>query len=289
MDVRTTASVPHAEYFPPPHAPKGPGGGWIGILRRDRVELTKFWPVVQNMVVQDLRVRYQRSALGFLWTLLHPILMMTILSMVFSRLLGADIKNYAVLLFSGMVPWSFLAASLTDCSVCIIINENLIRKIYLPKLIFPIAKTLINLVTFLLSLGALFVLLKPLGAPISFALLALPVAVALLFAFTLGLGMVVATANTFYRDTGHLVTVFLQAWYFATPIIYPVSRMPADIQWRFWLNPAYPFVRMFQSILCEGRFPELSTSCIATAIAAASLGIGYATFKSHEDKLVFRL
>jgi ABC-type polysaccharide/polyol phosphate export permease len=288
MDVRTTASVPHAEFFPAPHAPGSPGR-WVGLLRRDRVELIKFWPVVQNMVVQELRVRYQRSVLGFFWTLLNPILMMATLSLVFSQFLIVPIKNYPVYIFSGMVPWSFLALSLTDCATCIITNEGLIRKIYLPKLIFPLARTLINLVTFLLSLGALFVLVKPLGAPISFSLLALPVVIGLLFAFTLGMGMVIATANTFYRDAGHLVSVFLQAWYFATPIIYNVNGLPADIQWRFWLNPAYPFVRMFHSILSDGLFPELSTLCIATAIATASLGIGYATFKSHEDKLVFRL
>ena len=215
--------------------------------------------------------------------------MMTILSLVFSHLFKTPVKNYAVYLFAGMVPWSFLSGCLTDCSICIIVNENLIRKIYLPKLIFPLSKALINLVTFLLSLGALFLLFKPLGAPISLALIALPVVVAIFLAFALGLGMVVATANTFYRDAGHLVTVFLQAWYFATPIIYRAGDMPPDIQWRFWLNPAYPFVRMFQLILCDGLFPELSTFCIAMVIATVSLGIGYATFKSHEDKLVFRL
>ena len=288
MDVRTTTSVPHADYFPDPRAPRRSGGWWT-ILGRDRAELVRFWPVVNNMVVQDLRVRYQRSMLGFLWTLLHPILMMTILSMVFSHLFKTPIKNYAVHLFAGMVPWGFLAASLNDCSICIIINENLIRKIYLPKLIFPLSKTLINLITFLLSLSALFLLFGPLGAPISFALLALPPAIVLFFAFVFGLGMLIATANTFYRDAGHLVTILIQAWYFATPIVYFVNDMPADMRWRFWLNPAYPFIRMFQSILEDGLFPEITTICVATAIAAVSLGIGYATFKSHEDKLVFRL
>ncbi len=288
MDVRTTTSVPHADYFPDPRAPRD-SGGWAKTLDRDRAELIRFWPVVNNMVVQDLRVRYQRSMLGFLWTLLHPILMMTILSIVFSNLFKTPIKNYAVHLFAGMVPWGFLAATLNDCSICIIINENLIRKIYLPKLIFPLSKTLINLITFLLSLTALFLLFKPLGAPVSLALLALPMAIVLFFAFVLGLGMLIATANTFYRDAGHLVTILIQAWYFATPIVYQESNMPADRRWMFWLNPAYPFVRMFQSILRDGLYPEFTTFSVAAAIAAVSLGIGYATFKSHEDKLVFRL
>src|SRR5262249_13547560 len=155
-------------------------------------------------------------------------------TLVFSQLFKTE--NYAIYLFAGMVPWGFLSASLNDCAFCIIASEGLIRKIYLPKTVFPLSKVLINLATFVLSLVALFVLLKPLGARSSPPLLCLPVVIALFFAFTLGLGLVVATANTFYRDCGHLVSVFLQAWYFATPIIYETTFIPADLRWRFWLN-----------------------------------------------------
>lgn len=288
MDVRTSAPVPHTEFFPPPHRARGPSR-WLAVVRQDRAELVRFFPVIQNMVIQELRVRYQRSVLGFFWTLLHPILMMSILAMVFSQLFKTAVKDYAIFLFAGMVPWNFLAASLNDCAFCIIQNEGLIRKIYLPKLVFPLAKVLTNLTTFLLSLGALFIMLKPLGAPISWSLLFLPVAIALFALFALGLGMIVAVANTFFRDCGHLVSVFLQAWYFATPIVYEMSMMPEEVRWRFSLNPAFPFIRMFQVILRDGQFPQLTTVLVAAGIAAASLGIGYAAFKSHEDKLVFRL
>ena len=118
----------------------------------------------------------------------------------------------------------------------------------------------------------------------------LPVAIGLLGVFTLGLGLIVATANTFYRDCGHLVSVFLQAWYFATPILYQAEEFPDGSQWRFWLNPAYHFIELFHDIhlrraLAAGRLRSL----VAGAIATASLGIGYAVFKSQEDKLVFRL
>lgn len=288
MEVRATTTVPHAEFFPPPRPSRGPGR-WTAVLLRDREELVKFWPVVHNMVVTELRVRYQRSMLGFLWTLLHPILMMTILSVVFSQLFGVKLQDFAIYLFAGMMPWGFLQSSLNDASVCIIHSEGLIRKIYIPKLVFPLAKVLINLVTFLLSLVALFLLLKPLGAPISFAMLALPFAIGLFLMFTLGLSLIVATANTFFRDAAHLVTVFLQAWYYATPIIYKITNIPEAYRWRFWLNPVYPFIRMFQSILTYGEWPELRTFLMAALMAVLSLGVGYATFKSHEDKLVFRL
>ena len=288
MDVRFETSVPETEYFPTVNRRRGPSL-WLATILKDRAEMTHFWPVVTNMVIQELRVRYHRSMLGFLWTLLHPVLMMTILTLVFSHLFKNSVENYAVYLFAGMVPWNFLSGSLNDSAFCIIHNEGLIRKIYIPKLVFPLAKVLINLTTFGLSLVALFVLLKPMGAQFSFALLALPVVIVLFFTFTLGICLIVAVSNTFFRDTGHLVSVFLQAWYFATPIIYQTKIIEEQSRWRFWLNPAFPFIRMFQVIVHDGHWPSWPMILMASAIATVSLGVGYAAFKSVEDKLVFRL
>ena len=115
MDVSTSAKFPHAEFFPPPPSPRGPSL-WLARLDEDRRQLVRFWPVIQNMVVQELRVRYQRSILGFVWSLLNPLLMMVILSWVFSHLIK-DVENYPLFLFAGMVPWSFLSISLNDCAV----------------------------------------------------------------------------------------------------------------------------------------------------------------------------
>ncbi len=288
MDVPTTAPVPATDFFPPPHRARGPGH-WLGLVRQERHELVRFWPVLHNMVVQELRVRYQRSFLGFLWTMLNPILMLTTMAVVFSQLFRMKTTNYAVYLFAGMVPWNFLSASMNDFAFCIISNEGLIRKIYLPKLVFPLAKLLVNLTTFLLSLVALFILMKPLGAQFTTSLLCLPMVIVLYATFTLGLGLFVAVANTFFRDCGHLVSVFLQAWYFATPIVYELEFIPADMRWRFLLNPVYPFIRMFQVIIVNGQWPQSNTIFAAAGIAAVTLGIGYAAFKSYENKLVFRL
>ena len=289
MDVQTTPTptVPHAEFFPPPPAPAGPSR-WLAVLDDERRQLIRFWPVIQNMVVQELRVRYQRSMLGFLWSLLNPILMMATLTLVFSQVLEIKREHFALYLFAGMVPWGFLNSSLSDCAYCIIFNEGLIRKIYLPKLVFPLARVLINLTTFVLSMAALFLLLEPLGARFSLPMLLLPVVIVLFSAFVFGLGLIVATTNTFYRDCGHLVAVIVQAWYFATPIIYEKSFLRGG-QWLLWLNPAYPFIQMFQDIIKDGVWPAMNTFLVATAIAAVSLGVGYAAFKCHEDKLVFRL
>lgn len=289
MDVRTSggARAPHAEFFPPPPEPRGPSET-LARLAADGRELARFWPVVQNMVVQELRVRYQRSILGFVWTLLNPLLMLATLCFVFSHLFKS-IPNYSIYLMSGMVPWALLSVSLNDSALCIIANEGLIRKIYLPKLVFPLARVLISLVTFVFSLAAMFLLLFPLGARPSWAMLALPAAIALFTVFTLGLCLVAATANTFYRDCGHLISVFLQAWYFLTPILYTTADFPEAGRWMFQLNPAYFFIELFHAILYAGEWPGLGLWMMAALIASISLGAGYALFKSHEDKMVFRL
>jgi ABC-type polysaccharide/polyol phosphate export permease len=288
METRTSARLPHAEFFPPPPTPRGPSL-WLARLVEDRRELVRFWPVIQNMVVQELRVRYQRSILGFVWTLLNPLLMMVTLSCVFSQF--TQIEHYSLFLFAGMVPWGFLSNSLNEGAVCIISNEGLIRKIYLPKLVFPVAKVLNNLVTFALSLGALFLLLGPLGARLSLPMLFLPIAIGLFAVFVLGLSLIVATANTFFRDCGHLVSVFLQAWYFLTPILFPINRnqFSENTRWRFLFNPAYYFIELFHEVLYAGQWPRPGLVAAAALIAATSLGIGYVIFKSHEDKMVFRL
>jgi ABC-type polysaccharide/polyol phosphate export permease len=288
MSTRTSHATPHSEYFPAPRSGGGPAR-FAAAITGDLRQLAKFWPVVQNMVMQELRVRYQRSMLGFFWTLLNPILMMITLTVVFSQLMDLDWKTYAVYLFAGMVPWSLLAGTLNDCSFCIIANEGLIRKIFLPKLIFPLTRLLINLTTFALSMTAMFLLLIPLGTRLSPALLLLPVAMVLFAGFALGLGLIVAVANTYYRDCSHLVSVFLQAWYFATPILYKIDRLRPELQWRFWVNPAYPFIRLFQVIIWGGSFPSPAEFLLAAGIMAVCLGVGYAIFKSYEDKLVFRL
>lgn len=293
MDVRRAAAArpPHAELFPPPPPPRGPSW-WLQRLAADRRELVPFWPVVQNMVVQELRVRYQRSILGFFWTLLNPLLMLATLSVVFSHLFAnRSIANYPVFLMAGLLPWTFLSTAMAEGAMCIIANEGLIRKIYVPKLVFPLTRVLIGLVTFIFSLGAMFLLLWPLGARPSLAMLFLPVIIALFSIFTLGLSLIVATANTFYRDCGHLISVFLQAWYFVTPIIYPVDgeHFPESARWLFRLNPAYYFIELFHDVFCSAGWPRFGLMGAAALVAALSLGVGYAVFKSQEDKMVFRL
>jgi ABC-type polysaccharide/polyol phosphate export permease len=284
----TTTPIP--QVFPP-EADTLPGLNWVAVIRRDARELYRYRAVLTNLVAQDLRVRYQRSLLGFLWTLLNPILMMAVMSVVFSQLFkfekgGAD---YALYLFSGMVPWSLLSTTVVEGSTCIITNEYLIRKIYIPKLVFPLSRLLLNATMLVLSMAALFLLMVPLGARLTPSLLLVPVGILLFSGFVMGLSLIAATVNTFYRDFGHLLSVLISAWYFATPVIYPIEALPEEVAWRFWLNPAYAFIEFFHVVIYEGAWPSWVLVSSSAGISAVVLGIGYVTFKSYEDRLVFRL
>lgn len=287
--IESVAPPPHDEFFPAAAEASGLRDAFRKVVG-DARELIRFWPVVKNFVVKDLHLRYHRSILGFLWTLLNPILTMGTMALVFSQIFKfATAGSYARFLFAGLVPWGLLSATLFDCSVCIVGNEGLIRKIYVPKLAFPISRTLLNCITTVLSMAALFVLMVPLGARFSPAMVVLPLAVVLFATFALGLGLIVCVVNTYYRDFGHLVGVGVQAWYFLTPIMYQTNQMPAEARWKFWLNPAYPFIRTFQLIISEGQWPGWILIGVSAGIAAVSLGVGYAVFKCYEDKLIFRL
>ena len=288
MDVRTSVTTQSVEVFPLDPPPRAPSV-WAGHLASDVELFGRYWPVIYNLVTQELRVRYQRSMLGFFWTMLNPLLMLATLSWVFSSLPMGEFTSYPMYLFSGMVPWSLLSNTLSESAGCIIANEGLIRKIYIPKLVFPISRVLINGVTLVLTLAAFLLLLAPMYAWPSLSYVMLPLAIVLFGAFSLGLGLVVATANTFFRDCGHLVSVFLQAWYFASPILYQASQFSSRSQWLLRLNPAYYFIELFHVIIYQGSFPSISAWLMAAGISLASLVIGYVTFKSHEDKMVFRL
>ena len=170
------------------------------VIVRDIAEFHEYQGVIVNLVAQELQVRYQRSMLGFLWTLVNPALMMGTQALVFSRLFrgigGMGPWEYAIFLFAGAMPWTFLASSITDSTTSLIQQEGLIRKIYVPKWIFPLARVLIQSITFTLSLIALFIMMWPLGARVSSSLLALPLAILLIGIFTMGMGLIAALLRT---------------------------------------------------------------------------------------------
>ncbi|MCZ6815830.1 MAG: ABC transporter permease, partial [Planctomycetota bacterium] len=215
------------------------------------LELWRFREVIRNFVSQDLKVKYRRSSLGFLWSLLNPLLMMIVLSLVFAHLfigIKGTMTNYTLYLLSGSLPWIFFAATVDGCCVSIIENEGFAKRQYFPKLVFPLARLGQHLVTLLLSMVALLAAMGPfIDFRFSWALAVLPLSFLCLIAIALGVGAAVAALTVYFRDTQHLVQVALTAFYFLTPILWPMSAQSERRHIYFKMNPMYHVLEMFRA------------------------------------------
>lgn len=201
--------------------------------------------VLSQLVTQQLILRYRRTALGYLWTLINPLLMMSLMAVVFSTLFKVDVKVFAVFLFTGMIPWNFFSSVSTQSGSAFIQNEGLINKIYLPKAIFPLSIAFALFVDSLLSFLALFVIIIALGGQLGWPLLFLPVSFLLLFFFTLGFALIMSIATVFFRDLQHVILVAMQGLFFLTPILYKHDALAGKVAWLVGMNPVTPLYYTF--------------------------------------------
>jgi len=245
--------------------------------------------VLSQLVSQQLILRYRRTALGYLWTLINPVLMMSIMATVFSVLFKTDLKTFAVFLFAGMIPWSFFNSMVTQSSTSLINNEGLIKKIYLRKIIFPLSLAFALLIDSMLSFLALFVIIIAIGGSVSWAIMFIPVAYILLFFFSVGIGLVISVATVFFRDLQHLIVIAMQGLFFLTPVLYKHDALAGKVAWLVGLNPVVPFIELFRSPLYLATLPSANVVVRAAIISLSAIGIGLFVFLRHEKEIVFRL
>ncbi|HEB27311.1 MAG TPA: ABC transporter permease [Porticoccus sp.] len=245
--------------------------------------------VLWQLVAQQLILRYRRTALGYLWTLINPLLMMSIMALVFSTLFNADLKTFAVFLFTGMIPWNFFSSVVTQSGTSFINNEGLIKKIYLPKIIFPLSITSALLIDTVFSFFALFIIILTLGSPLSWAVLFIPIAFLLLFLFTLGIGLITSIATVYFRDLQYVILIIMQALFFLTPILYKPDALKGKVAWLITLNPVVPFIDLFRAPLYLGSLPSQSSIILSILFSLVSITIGLIIFLWQEKKIVFRL
>lgn len=226
-------------------------------------ELYRYRELIKNLVTRDLRVRYKNSVLGVLWSLLNPLLMTLVFTVVFTLMIPSDIEKYPVFFMCGFLPWSFFSASLTGGTGSIVNNAPLIKKVYFPREVLPLSEVLSNLVNFLLALVVLFAMIFVFQIELTAAVLMLPFIILAQVMFTLGMALALSTANVFFRDTQHILEIMLLAWFFLTPIFYPIKTLPesaqlfgltVDIQlWARRLNPMASLVASYRDILYWGK------------------------------------
>lgn len=252
-------------------------------------ELYKRRNVLVQLVAQQLILRYRRTALGYLWTLINPLLMMSVMAVVFATLFKADLKTFTVFLFTGMIPWNFFSSVVSQSGSSLINNEGLIKKIYLPKVIFPLSVVLALLIDSVLSFLALFLIILAIGGSLSWAALFIPVAYLLLFFFALGIGLITSVAMVFFRDLQHVILIAMQGLFFLTPIFYKNDALVGKIGWLVGLNPVVPFIELFRAPLYSASLPKSSIILQALLLSLAAITIGLLVFRRHEKKIVFRL
>ncbi len=233
-----------------------------------------------------VRARYQQSILGGLWAIIQPAATVAIFTVLFTRFLRVDTGGIPYILFAyaAMVPWTLFSASITDMVESLVTNMNLVTKIYFPRDILVIAALLARLVDFAIAFSILIVLLVLYQAAVNLpGLLLLPVLLAVQLALALGVGLIAAAVNVFYRDVKHLVALGLQIWLYATPIIYPATLVPEHLRGVYFLNPMAGVIQGYRAVLLSGDLhaPYLVVSAV---VAALMLGFGFWFFKRMEHQ-----
>lgn len=250
--------------------------------------LWRFRGLVALLVWRDLKVRYKRSVLGMLWTLLNPLLQMAVYTVVFSQMLHVGVPGFPVFLLAGLLPWTLVSVSATGASMSLLANQALIRKVAVPQAVYPLAIVGSKLVDVAISIVPLAAVAAVLGRPPDASWLLLVPAVAIAAAFAAGLSLVFASLTVFFRDVRHLIDILFQLWFYATPILYPPEALNAihhpAIRWALAANPMTPIVRLFQAAAYEGRAPPSGTIAAAAAIAVASLAAGWIAFERMEPR-----
>lgn len=251
-------------------------------LRNKSLELIRYREMFLGLVDREVRARYRGSALGFLWSMLNPLMLMVIYSLVFSVFMRINIPNYALFLFCGLLPWAWFSTSLGNATAAISANSNLIKKVYFPLEILPIVNITTNLVNFVLSLPVLFIGMAIAQVPFTPALLFLPLLMAVQFLLTLGLSLVTCTLNAFFRDVEQLLQPLLMAWFYLTPVVYPVSQVPDAYKFLLYLNPMAPIITGYQDAIFHGKGPDMVMLGYSGLLGLGVFLVGYAVFYRHK-------
>lgn len=242
-------------------------------------EVARYRSLILNLVVKDLKVRYKNSVLGFLWSLINPLLMMVVFTFVFTRLLGSSIANFQIFVLAGLLPWNWCAAAVGGSINAIVGNSNLISKVYFPRELLPVSVVASNMANFLLALPALFALMVVFHAPFTWGLVFLPVLMLIEAVFLCGVALFLSCLNVFYRDTGVIMEVLLTAWFFVTPIFYRMEDVvPSLKDWVYRLNPMASIISDYHTILYYGSPPGIGFLLRTFLTAMGVLVVGYVVF-----------
>jgi lipopolysaccharide transport system permease protein len=234
--------------------------------------------LIFELTVRDIKIRYKRSILGIVWSLLNSLAHIRVFRFIFGSVLALNVPNYTAFLFIGVLVWVWFRSGLTQATTSITGNRELVARPGFPTTVLPVITVMTSLVDFLLAFPILIVFLLSGGSPLTTALLALPVVMVVQFAFTLGLAYLLATIQVTFRDMSHLLNVILGLGFYLTPVFYDVSAVPDQYQFIYKFNPLVYLLAAYRTILLDGRPPEPAPLLAITILAGLLLYTGYTVF-----------
>ena len=259
----------------------------VRLLTQFVSELYSYREYLKQSVMRDLRTKYKRSVLGYVWAMLHPLAIMAILAVVFSHIMKMGIQDYAIFLFAGLLPWNYFNSTAVMSLQSIRLNARLIGQIPVPKYIFIMSVALSNLVNFLLALVPLLLLMVFSNRAISWTVLTFPIVIIPVLLVTMGVSLILATSNVFFDDTMHLAEVALQALYFLSPVLYYRELLPANLVRYLEFNPLFCQVEFVRLIFYEGKLPPFEPFAMNALGSLLILLLGLFVFKRNEEKFLY--
>lgn len=248
-------------------------------FREEVRDLLRHGHLLQSLVMRDLTVRYKRSVIGFLWTMLHPLLLTLIFVLIFSTFFRFAIEHYAVYFLSAFLGWNFFSQSTSSAMSSIAWNGMLMKQVRAPRSIFPLSTTLSGLVNLLLSMIPLLIIMRIQGIPVRPSILFLPVSFLMLAMFAFGVSLALYSLAVFFVDVREMYVVMLTALLYLTPIIYPIEIVPDKFLWIVKINPLRYLLETLRAPIYYGIIPPVRTLGISAGVAVFALVVGWLTFR----------
>lgn len=258
---------------------------------RPLLELKEAWQyrdLVFFLVRRDITARYKRSVLGIAWTMLNPLGMMIVLSIVFSQVFRVAMENYPAYVLSGLIAWTFFSQTSANSINVMVWGGDLFQRIYIPRSIFAISTIITGLVNLVLSLVPLIVVMLVTKVPLSFALILVPIGMLMIALFSLGIGLLLSTIGIYFADIVEMYAIILTAWMYLTPIIYPLTILPEWVQSWLQFNPMVHLVEFFRGFVFYGQVPSIDAWLICLGISLGCFLLGWIIFTEKSDEFAYR-
>ncbi len=254
-------------------------------FRANLLSIVRYRELLKNLVLKDLKLKYRGTVLGFLWSLVNPLMMIVVYTLAFTYILRIRTEGFVFFLMLGILAWTFFSSSVTMAAGSIADSGALLKSVFFPRAILPIATVLFNLAQYLLTIAVFLPVMlviyhvQPAGPMLLF-----PVFLGLQVLFTIGVGLALSTGTAFFRDIRHLLDIALAVMFWTTPIVYELSMVPERARLPILLSPMSPFIVAYQQMFYYREWPDPVVWFVATTYAVGALGLGAALFLAFQDR-----